>query len=74
MSVSRPLVPTLSKQAVEYEFDFNLFSSVVVNQIFPPSNENICIPFPEFLSSEMNSVVLMPIVFINKGQAPIRTI
>ena len=71
MSFCRPLVPTLSKQAVEYEFDFDLFLSVVVNQIFPPSSENICILFPEFVSSEMKFVALMPIVFVNKGQAPI---
>ena len=74
MSFCRPLVPTLSKQAVKYEFDFNLFLSVVVNLIFPPSSKNICIPFPEFISSKMKSVVLIPIVFVNKSQAPIRTI
>ena len=74
MSISRPLAPTLSKQAVKYEFDFNLFSSVAVNRIFPPSSKNICIPFPEFISSKMKSVVSMPIVLVSEGQAPIRTI
>ena len=74
MSVSRPVVPTLGKQAVKYEFDFDLFLSVEVNQIFPPSSDNICIPFPEFISSKTKSVVSMPIVLVNEGQAPIITI
>ena len=74
MSISRPLVPTLSEQAVQYEFNFDLFSSVAVNQIFPPSGENIYIPFSEFISSKTKPVVSMPIVLVNKGQTPIRTI
>ena len=69
-----PLVLAFSKQAIEYEFDFDLFSSVVVNQVFPPSRDNICIPFLEFATSKMKSVVSMPIVFVNKSQTPVRTI
>ena len=69
-----PLVLAFSIQAIEYEFDFNLFSSVAINQVIPPSRDIICILFPEFSTSKMKSVVSMPIVFVNKGQAPIRTI
>ena len=72
MDFCRPLDPPLSKKAVKYEFNFNLFLSAVVNQILLPSSNNICVPFSEFIGSKAKSVVLMPIVLINKGQAPIK--
>ena len=40
----------------------------------PPSSNNICVPFPEFIGSKAKSAVLMPIVLINEGQAPIKII
>ena len=74
MSFCYPLVLAFSIQAIEYEFDLDLFSSVAVNGVIPPSRDNICILSPELSTSKMKSVVLMPIVFVNKGQTPIRTI
>ena len=63
-----------SIQAIEYEFDFNLFSGVVIDQVIPPSGDNISISCLELFTSKMKSLVLMPIVFVNKSQTPIRTI
>ena len=40
----------------------------------PSSSDNIHIPFSKVIGSEAKSVVLMPIVLVNEGQAPIKTI
>ena len=72
MSFCCPLVLAFHIQAVEYEFDFNLLSSVTVNQVLPPFRDNISILSIEFFTSKMKSVVLMPIVFVNKGQTPLK--
>ena len=56
------------------EFNFDLFSGLVVNQVMSPSRDTICILSPEFFISKVKSVVSMPIVFVNKGQTPIRAI
>ena len=69
-----PLVLAFGIQAIEYEFDFDLLSGVAVNQIVPLSRDNISILSLEFFTSKMKSLVLMPIVFVDKGQTPIRTI
>ena len=68
------LVLALSIQAIEYELDFNLFSGVAVNQVISPSGDNIGVSSLKFFTSKAKSVVLMPIVFVDKGQTPIRTI
>ena len=74
MSFCYPLFLAFGIQAIKYEFNFDLFSSVAVNQVIPSSGDNICIPSPEFSTSKMKSVVSMPIVFVDKGQTPIKTI
>ena len=68
------LVLAFSIQEIEYEFDFDLFPGVVVNEVIASSGDNIGILSLNFLTSKRKSVVLMPIVFVNKGQTPIRTI
>ena len=68
------LVLAFSIQAIEYEFNFDLFSGVVINQVIPPSGDNISILSLELFTSKTKSVVLMPIVFVDKSQTPIRTI
>ena len=74
MGLRCPLVLAFSIQAIEYEFDFDLFSGVVIDQVVPPSRNNIGISSLELFTSKMKSVVLMPIVFVDKSQTPIRTI
>ena len=69
-----PLVFAFSIQAIQYEFDFDLLSGVAVNQVVPPSRDSIGISSLEFFMSKMKSVVLMPIILVDKGQTPIRTI
>ena len=68
------VVLAFSIQAIEYEFNFNLFPDVALDQVISPSGNNIGIPSPEFFTSKVKSVVLMPIVFVDKGQTPIRAI
>ena len=69
-----PLVLAFSIQAIEYEFNFDLLSGAAVDQVIPPSGDNIGISSLEFFTSKTKSVVSMPIVFVNKGQTPVRTI
>ena len=64
---------TLSIQAIKYEFDFDLLLGVVVNQVISPSRDNICILSPKFFTSKVNSMISMPIVFVEKCKTPVRT-
>ena len=74
MGFRASLVLAFSIQAIQDEFDFDFLSGIVVNQIISPSRDDICIlPF-KFVSSKVKSICSMPIVLVNKGQAPIRTI
>ena len=41
MSFYCPLVLAFSIQAINYEFDFDLLSGVAVDQVIPPSGDNI---------------------------------
>ena len=68
------LVPAFSIQGIEYEFNFNLFSGVVIDQVILPSRDNISISSLELFTSRVKSVVSMPIVFVDKSQTPIRTV
>ena len=74
MSFCCPLVLAFNTQAIKYEFDLDLLSGVDVDQVIPPSGNNIGISSLEFFTSKMKFVVSMPVVFVNKGQTPIRTI
>ena len=74
MSFCYPLVLAFSIHAIKYEFDFDLLPGVAVNQIIPLSGDNIGILSLEFFTSKMKSVDSMHIVFVDKGQTPIRTI
>ena len=64
----------LLNTGVVYEFDFDLLSDVAVNQVIPPSGDSIGISSLKFFTNKTTSVVLMPIVFVDKGQTPKRTI
>ena len=74
MSFCCSLVLAFNIQTIKYEFDLDLFSGVALNQVISPSGENIGISSLEFFTSKMKSVVLMPIVFVDKGQTPLRSI
>ena len=74
MSFCYPLVLAFGIHAIKYEFNFDLLPAVAVNQVIPPSGDNIGISSLKFFTSKMKSVVSMPIVFVDKGQTPIRTI
>ena len=73
MSFSCPLVLTFSIQTVKYEFDFNFLPSVTVNEVDPPSRDNNVILFLMFLTGKANSMVSMPIVFVQQCKTPVRT-
>ena len=62
-----------SIQTVKYEFDFNFFPGVIVNGVVPPSGDNIFVSVLMFLTCEVNSMVLMPIVFVKQCKTPVRT-
>ena len=55
-------------EAIEYEFNFHLFCGVVINQVIPSSGDNISISSLDLFTNKSKSVVLMPIVFVNKSQ------
>ena len=73
MSICCPLVFTLSIQTVKYEFDFDFLPGVIVNKVVPPSGDNIFILFSMFLIGKVNSMVLMPILFVEQCKTPVRT-
>ena len=72
MSICCPLIFTFSIQTVKYEFDFDFLPGVIVNKVIPPSRDNIFVSFSTFLTGEANSMVLMPIVFVEQCKIPVR--
>ena len=72
MSFSCPLILTFSIQTVKYEFDFNFLPCVTVNEVVSPSGDNVIL-FSTFLTGEVNSMVLMPIVFVEQCKTTVRT-
>ena len=73
MSICCPLIFTFSIQTVKYEFDFNFLPGVIVNEVVSPSGDNILVLFLVFLTGKVNSMVLMPIVFVKQCKTPVRT-
>ena len=69
VSIRHPLIFTFSIQTVKNEFDFDIFSGVSVNQVIPPTGDNIFVSFLMFLTGEANSMVSMPIVFVEQAIA-----
>ena len=74
VGICSSLIFTLNIQAIKYEFNFNLLPGVVVDQVVSPSRDNICISSLKFFTSKANSMVSMPIVFVEKCKTPVRTI
>ena len=70
VSFSCPLILTFSIPTVKYEFDFDVLPCVTV---IPPSGDNIIILFLMFLTGKANSMVSMPIVFVEQCKTPVRT-
>ena len=68
------MVLAFSIQAIKYEFDFDLFPDVAINQVVPPSGDNIGILSLELLTSKTKPAVSMSIVLVDKSQTPTRTI
>ena len=73
VSICCPLIFTFSIQTVKYEFDFKFLPGVIVNEVIPPSRDNIFVLFLMFLTGKANSMVLMPIVFVKQCKTPVRT-
>ena len=73
VSFSCPLIFTFSMQTVKYEFDFNFLPCVTVNEVIPPSGDNIIISFSTSLTGKANSMVLMPTVFVEQCKTPVKT-
>ena len=68
------LVPAFSIQAIKYEFDFDLFPGVVIDEVVLPYRDNIIILSLKLFTSKVKSVVSISIVSVNKSQTPLRTI
>ena len=71
MSICCPLILTFS--TVKYEFDFDFLPGVIVNEVVPPSGDNIFVSFRTFLTGKANSMVLMSIIFVEQCKTPVKT-
>ena len=60
VSICCPLIFAIIIQTVKYEFDFDFLPGVIVNEVIPPSRDNIFVAFLMFLTGKANSMVLMP--------------
>ena len=73
MSICHPLIFTFNIQTVKYEFNFNILPGVSVNQVVSSSGDGIFVSFLMFFTGEVNSMVSMPIVFVEQCKTPVRT-
>ena len=52
MSICCPLIFIFSIQTVKYELNFNILPGVIVNEVIPPSRDNIFVLFSMFLTGK----------------------
>ena len=64
---------TLSIQAIEDKFHFDLLPNIGLKQVIPPSRDNIFILVLKFLVGEANLMVSMPIIFVKQCKTPVIT-
>ena len=68
-----PLNLALSVQTVKEEFHFYLFPDIGIDQVMPPSGNDIFIMLSKLLGGKLNPVISMPIELMEQHKAPVIT-